>query len=73
VSIPPFSGGDFQGIGSFDPMMGAKQRKNVVPALPIIVSMSPPRYPSAWLHPCRACLRFTWRSYCSSASLPIEA
>src|ERR1700676_5305358 len=32
-----------------------------------IVSMSPPSYPSAWLHPCRARLRFTWRSHCSSA------
>src|SRR5450759_4316241 len=30
-----------------------------------IVSMSPPGYPSAWLHPCRARFRFTWRSHCS--------
>jgi len=48
-------------------MMVGKQRKNLVPALPIIISMSPLGYPSAWLHPCRARLRFTWRSYCSSA------
>ena len=25
--------------------------------------MSPPGYPSAWLHPCRARFRFTWRSH----------
>src|ERR1700676_1878257 len=30
-----------------------------------IVSMSPPSYPSAWLHPCRARFCFTWRSHCS--------
>ncbi|SRR5258708_28652331 len=29
--------------------------------------MSPRSYPSAWLHPGRARLRFTWRSHCSSA------
>ena len=34
--------------------------------LSIIVSMSPPGHPSAWLHPCRACFRFTWHSHCSS-------
>src|SRR5712691_8052149 len=28
--------------------------------------MSPPGYPSAWLHPCRARLRFTWHSHCNS-------
>jgi hypothetical protein len=36
-----------------------KQRKNLVPALPIIVSMSPPGYPSAWLRPSRARFFFT--------------
>ncbi len=35
-------------------------------ALRPIVSMSPPSYPSAWLHPCRARFRFTWQSYCNS-------
>src|ERR1035441_4296893 len=30
-----------------------------------IVSMSPPGYPSAWLHPCRARFRFAWQSHCS--------
>src|SRR5450432_3603879 len=32
-----------------------------------IVSMSPPSYPSAWLHPCRARFCFTWQSHCSSS------
>src|SRR5579864_5607961 len=30
--------------------------------------MSPPDYPSAWLHPCRAHLRFTRQVHCSSAA-----
>src|SRR5580692_12302689 len=29
-----------------------------------IGAKSPPGYPSAWLHPCRARFRFTWRSHC---------
>ena len=29
-----------------------------------IVLMSPPGYPSAWLHPGRARFRFTWQSHC---------
>ena len=61
------SGGDFQGIGSFDPMMGWEAAQRSSFRLPIIVSMSPPGYPSAWVHPCRARLRFTWRSHCNSA------
>src|SRR6516225_1901565 len=36
------------------------------PALLDIGSMSPPDYPSAWLHPCRARFRFTWQVDCSS-------
>lgn len=35
---------------------------------PIIVSMSPPGYPSAWLPPGRARFRFAWQSYCSFKS-----
>jgi len=31
------------------------------PALLDIGSMSPPDYPSAWLHPCRARFCFTWQ------------
>src|SRR5580692_1292689 len=30
-----------------------------------IAAKSPSGYPSAWLHPCRARFRFTWRSHCS--------
>src|SRR5664279_3965178 len=32
-----------------------------------IVSMSPPSYPSAWLHPCRARFCFTWRCHFNSS------
>src|SRR5258708_31955154 len=38
-----------------------------LPAPSIIVSMSPPSYPSAWLHPCRARFRFPWQNYCSAS------
>jgi hypothetical protein len=38
ASIPPFSGGDFQGTGSFDPMMRWDAAQNLVRALPIIVT-----------------------------------
>ena len=43
-------------------------RENWPPALLSIGSMSPPGYPSAWLHPCRACLRFTRQVHFSSAA-----
>jgi hypothetical protein len=43
-------GGDFQGMGSFDPMEVGR-RKNESSRPPFIVSMSPPGYPSAWLRP----------------------
>src|SRR6266851_1370592 len=35
------------------------------PALISIGSIRPPGYPSAWLHPCRARFRFTWRGHYS--------
>src|SRR6266566_9622958 len=36
--------------------------------------MSPPGYPSAWLHPCRARFRFAWQNHCSSLRyLPINS
>ena len=38
------------------------QRKKLALALPIIISMSPPGYPSAWLHPRIARLSFTWQA-----------
>jgi len=64
VSIPPFRAEIFKALGLSIRWWVRKQRKRLVPALPIIVSMSPPSYPSAWLHPCRARLRFTGRSHC---------
>jgi hypothetical protein len=45
-----------------------KQRKEQVPALPFIVSMSPPGYPSAWLRPRRAYFRFARQDHCSSTT-----
>ena len=45
-----------------------KQRKEQVPALPFIVSMSPPGYPLAWLRPRRARFRFARQDHCSSTT-----
>ena len=45
-----------------------KQRKKQVPALPFIVSMSPPGYPSAWLRPRSARFRFARQDHCSAAA-----
>src|SRR5215831_6045959 len=42
--------------------------RGLAPALLNIGSMNPPGYPSAWLHPCRARLRFTRQVHCSSAA-----
>ena len=50
------------------PMMIWKQRKKQVPALLFIISMSPPGYPSARLHPRRARFRFARQDHCSSAT-----
>jgi len=38
------------------------------PALARIVSMSPPGYPSAWLHPCRGRFRFIRQNHCKLSS-----
>jgi predicted ester cyclase len=65
VSIPPFGAGIFKASRSTDPMRIWKQRKGQVPALPFIVSMSPPGYPSAWLRPRRARFRFARQDHCS--------
>ena len=54
-------------MGSIDPMMD-EQREKLVPAPPIIVSMSPPGYPSAWLRPRSARFRFARQDHCSSAT-----
>jgi hypothetical protein len=40
-------------------------REKEPPALLSIGSMSPPGYPSAWLHPCISRFRFTRRIHCS--------
>jgi hypothetical protein len=40
---------------------GWQERGKDIRADAVIVSMSPPSYPSAWLHPCRARCRFTWQ------------
>ena len=61
------SGGNFRGMGSFDPMevLGAQERVFVSPS---IVSMSPPGYPSAWLRPRIASFRLTRQDHGSSAA-----
>ena len=66
VSIAPLWGGDFQGIRVYrsDSILGRARNVNSAPQN--IVSMSPPNYPSAWLHPCRARFRFTWQIQCIS-------
>jgi hypothetical protein len=61
------SGGDFQGMGSFDPMKVGR-RKNESSRPPFIVSMSPPGYPSAWLRPRSARFRFARQDHSSSAT-----
>jgi hypothetical protein len=51
---------DFQGMGVY-PSDGMSGPGEGVPARPwLIVGMSPPSYPSAWLLPSRARFRFTW-------------
>jgi hypothetical protein len=68
VSIPPIGAGIFKASGSTDPMKIWKQRKEQVPALLFIVSMSPPGYPSAWLRPRRARFRFSQQDHCGSTT-----
>jgi hypothetical protein len=68
VSIPPFGAEIFKASGSTDPMRIWNQRKEQVPALLFIVSMSPPGYPSAWLRPRRARFRFAQQDHCSSTT-----
>ena len=68
VSIPPFGAGIFKASRSTDPLRIWKQRKEQVPALPFIVSMSPPGYPSAWLRLRRARFRFARQDDRNSAT-----
>jgi hypothetical protein len=44
-----------------------KKRKEQVPVLLFIVSISSPAYPSAWLRPLGARFRFAWQDHCSLA------
>jgi hypothetical protein len=63
-------GGDFQGMRVYRPMTppSACNAGEGPPALLSIGSMSPPDYPSAWLPPCRARLRFARQDHCSSVT-----
>ena len=45
---------------------GWQERGKDIRADAVIVSMSPPRYPSVWLHPCRARCCSTWLNHCTS-------
>ena len=65
VSIPPFGRGFSRHRGLSIRLILGRARKGSFRA-PVIVSMSPPGYPSAWLHPCRARFRFAWHSHCNS-------
>jgi len=68
VGIPPFGRG-FSRHGGLSIRMGVfGRRKNESSRPRFIGSMSPPGYPSAWLHPGRARLRFTRQVHCSSAA-----
>ena len=60
--------GIFKAWGSLDPMEVGRH-KNESSRPPFIVSMSPPGYPSAWLHPCSARFRFARQDHCSSAAI----
>jgi len=67
----PFGAGIFKTCASFVrcPFVGVRHSaRGYAPALLNIGSMSPPGYPSAWLPPGRACLRFTRQVHCSSTS-----
>src|SRR6266852_7493417 len=45
---------------------GWQERGKDIRADAVIVSMSPPSYPSVWLHPCRARCCSTWLNHCTS-------
>ena len=71
VSIPPFGRGFSRhaGLSSDDSFWSSVcSAREEHPALLDIGSMSPPDYPSAWLHPCRARLRFARQDHCSSVT-----
>src|SRR6266516_4006311 len=71
VSIPPLGRGFSRhaGLSSDDSFWSSVcSAREEHPALLDIGSMSPPDYPSAWLHPCRARLRFARQDHCSSVT-----
>src|SRR5437667_8814476 len=73
VSIPPFGRGFSRhaGLSSDDSFWSSVcSAREEHPALLDIGSMSPPDYPSAWLHPCRARLRFARQSNVSASCRP---
>src|SRR6266849_10488469 len=45
--------------------VGWQERGKDIRADSVIVSMSPPSYPSVWLHPCRARCCSTWLNHCT--------
>src|SRR6516225_5457624 len=57
-----------EGLSSDDFLRQRATREKDLPALLSIRSMSPPDYPSAWLPPCRARLRFARQDHCSSVT-----
>jgi hypothetical protein len=68
LSVSEYSalrGGDFQGIKVYRSNEDLEAAQVQVPALPFIVSMSPPGYPSAWLRPRTARFRFARQDHCS--------
>src|SRR2546425_7176179 len=60
------SGGGFQGMRVYRSDAGWQERGKDIRADAVIVFMSPPSYPSVWLHPCRARCCFTWHTHCTS-------
>ena len=49
-------------------MMMADEQGLVKASKVVDLLLDQPGYPSAWLHPCRARFRFTWRGHCSRGS-----
>jgi hypothetical protein len=73
VQIPPLRAGDFQGMRVYRPMtflVVSVQRERIGSRAAKHRLDEPAGYPSAWLHPCRACLRFTRQVHFSSAARP---
>ena len=69
MSAPPF-GGILKALGLSIRCGFVEQHKKLVPTLPIIVSMSPPGYPSAWLHPCRWFIEALFHPSASTKLIP---